>query len=165
MKVKVAETAGFCFGVKRAVDKVYQLIEEDTHPIYTLGPIIHNEEVVTDLAAKGVQVIEEKDLPSLTEGTVVIRSHGVGKAIYQELKENYYKFPAQLPPLTWLDDSVPASPKEVFVERQGDELRLSWQKPEGETRDLTYTVYYSLADSVDTSLASSILATNIPSGE
>ena len=53
MKVKVAETAGFCFGVKRAVDKVYQLIEEGTHPIYTLGPIIHNEEVVTDLAATG----------------------------------------------------------------------------------------------------------------
>lgn len=83
------------------------------------------------------------------------------KGLYQELKEKYYKFPAQLPPLTWLDDSVPASPKEVFVERQGDELRLSWQKPEGETRDLTYTVYYSLADSVDSSLASSILATNI----
>ena len=92
MKVKVAETAGFCFGVKRAVDKVYQLIEEGTHPIYTLGPIIHNEEVVTDLAAKGVQVIEEKDLPSLTEGTVVIRSHGVGKAIYQELKENHLNY-------------------------------------------------------------------------
>ena len=92
MKVKVAETAGFCFGVKLAVDKVYQLIEEGTHPIYTLGPIIHNEEVVTDLAAKGVQVIEEKDLASLKEGTVVIRSHGVGKAIYQELKENHLNY-------------------------------------------------------------------------
>ena len=92
MKVKVAETAGFCFGVKRAVDKVYQLIEEGTHPIYTLGPIIHNEEVVTDLAAKGVQVIEEKDLASLTEGTGVIRSHGVGNAIYQELKENHLNY-------------------------------------------------------------------------
>ena len=92
MKVKVAETAGFCFGVKRAVDKVYQLIEEGTHPIYTLGPIIHNEEVVTDLATKGVQVIEEKDLASLAEGTVVIRSHGVGKAIYQELKENHLNY-------------------------------------------------------------------------
>mgnify|MGYP000461305940 CR=1 FL=1 len=43
MKVKVAKTAGFCFGVKRAVDKVYQLIEEGVSPIYTLGPIIHNE--------------------------------------------------------------------------------------------------------------------------
>lgn len=92
MKVKVAETAGFCFGVKRAVDRVYQLIEENTHPIYTLGPIIHNEEVVADLAAKGVQVIEEKDLASLTGGTVVIRSHGVGKTIYQELKENHLNY-------------------------------------------------------------------------
>lgn len=50
MKVKVAKTAGFCFGVKRAVDKVYQLIEQGVQPIYTLGPIIHNEEVVSDLA-------------------------------------------------------------------------------------------------------------------
>ena len=56
MKVKVAKTAGFCFGVKRAVDKVYQLIEEGVSPIYTLGPIIHNEEVVSDLESRGVQV-------------------------------------------------------------------------------------------------------------
>ena len=92
MKVKVAETAGFCFGVKRAVDKVYQLIEEGIHPIYTLGPIIHNEEVVSDLAERGVEVIEEKDLASLSDGTVVIRSHGVGKQIYQELRENHLDY-------------------------------------------------------------------------
>ena len=92
MKVKVARTAGFCFGVKRAVDKVYQLIEQGIQPIYTLGPIIHNEEVVSDLAARGVQVIEEKDLDTLSGGTVVIRSHGVGKAIYQELKENHLNY-------------------------------------------------------------------------
>ena len=48
MKVKVAETAGFCFGVKRAVDKVYELIGTEQKPIYTLGPIIHNEGVCTD---------------------------------------------------------------------------------------------------------------------
>ena len=92
MKVKVAETAGFCFGVKRAVDKVYQLIEEGIHPIYTLGPIIHNEEVVSDLAERGVAVIEEKDLASLSGGTVVIRSHGVGKQIYQELREYHLDY-------------------------------------------------------------------------
>ena len=92
MKVKVAETAGFCFGVKRAVDKVYQLIEEGIHPIYTLGPIIHNEEVVSDLAERGVEVIEEKDLASLSGGTVVIRSHGVGKQIYQELREYHLDY-------------------------------------------------------------------------
>ena len=52
MKVKVAETAGFCFGVKRAVDKVYELIDTEQKPIYTLGPIIHNEGVVADLEAR-----------------------------------------------------------------------------------------------------------------
>ena len=76
MNVKVAETAGFCFGVQRAVDRVYELIGSDAAPIYTLGPIIHNEEVVSDLEKKGVAVICKKDLGSLKGGTVVIRSHG-----------------------------------------------------------------------------------------
>lgn len=52
MNIKVAETAGFCFGVQRAVDRVYELIGSDAAPIYTLGPIIHNEEVVSDLEKK-----------------------------------------------------------------------------------------------------------------
>ena len=81
MKVKVAETAGFCFGVKRAVDKVYQLIEDGVSPIYTLGPIIHNEEVVSDLESRD-------DLDHIKSVTVVIRSHGVGREIYEKLKEN-----------------------------------------------------------------------------
>ena len=71
MKVKVAKTAGFCFGVKRAVDKVYQLIEEGVSPIYTL-PIIHNEEVVSDLESRGVQVIQAEELDQIRDGTVVI---------------------------------------------------------------------------------------------
>ena len=86
MKVKTAKTAGFCFGVKRAVDKVYELIENGVSPIYTLGPIIHNEEVVSDFEKKGVTVISEADIPKLHEGTVVIRSHGVGRRIYDMLK-------------------------------------------------------------------------------
>lgn len=86
MKVKVAETAGFCFGVKRAVDKVYELIESGVSPIYTLGPIIHNEEVVSDLEKKGVAVVSEEELSELSRGTIVIRSHGVGKAVYDKLK-------------------------------------------------------------------------------
>ena len=91
MKVKVAETAGFCFGVKRAVNKVYELIDTEQKPIFTLGPIIHNEGVVADLEARGVHVIAEADLDSpddtLQNGTVVIRSHGVGKPIYDKVKE------------------------------------------------------------------------------
>lgn len=86
MKVKTAKTAGFCFGVKRAVDRVYELIGEGVAPIYTLGPIIHNEEVVSDLEKKGVTVISEEDIPHIHEGTVVIRSHGVGRSVYDELK-------------------------------------------------------------------------------
>ena len=84
MNVKVAEHAGFCFGVRRAVDKVYELIESQEKPIYTLGPIIHNESVVGDLEAKGVKVIENiEQLHSVRDGVVVIRSHGVGRAVYE----------------------------------------------------------------------------------
>ena len=87
MEVKVAKTAGFCFGVQRAVDKVYELLASPDARIYTLGPIIHNETVVSDLEQKGVSVIEEQDLDTLKEGTVVIRSHGVGRRVYEKLKE------------------------------------------------------------------------------
>ena len=88
MEVKVAKTAGFCFGVQRAVDKVYELIGSCPDKLFTLGPIIHNEEVVGDLEKKGVQVASEEELGSLPEeSTVVIRSHGVGKEVYDQLKE------------------------------------------------------------------------------
>ena len=88
MKVKVAKTAGFCFGVQRAVDKVYELIGSCPDRLFTLGPIIHNEEVVNDLEKKGVRVASEDDLRTLPEGsTVVIRSHGVGKKVYDHLEE------------------------------------------------------------------------------
>lgn len=83
------------------------------------------------------------------------------KGLYDELKNNYYKNPALLPPLTWLNDTPPAAPSEVRVERSGDELQLSWQKPETEKEALSYTVYYSLVDSIDTSSSRSILATGI----
>ena len=90
MEVIVAKTAGFCFGVERAVNKVYEQInKQDGRPIYTYGPIIHNEEVVKDLEKKGVQVIETEDeLRQLKEGIVIIRSHGVGRHIYDLLEEN-----------------------------------------------------------------------------
>lgn len=88
MEVKVAKTAGFCFGVKRAVDLVYKEAEESPcKPVYTYGPIIHNEEVIADLEARGVRVIDtEKELDQIQTGTVIIRSHGVGKAIYDHIE-------------------------------------------------------------------------------
>ncbi len=89
MEVTVAKTAGFCFGVRRAVEKVYEQIETSTKSVYTYGPIIHNEEVVNDLKHRGVSVIEdEEQLKALKSGVVIIRSHGVGKRIYDILNTN-----------------------------------------------------------------------------
>ena len=85
MEIRLAKSAGFCFGVKRAVEQVYNHAEMGGK-IYTYGPIIHNEEVVKDLEEKGVQVIEEDSLDSVKEGTVIIRSHGVEKAVCDRIK-------------------------------------------------------------------------------
>ena len=81
MEITLAKTAGFCFGVKRAVEMVYSHTGKEN--VYTYGPIIHNEEVVEDLKKKGVGVLHtEEDIENLAEGTVIIRSHGVRKEIY-----------------------------------------------------------------------------------
>ncbi len=91
MKVIVAKTAGFCFGVKKAVDKVYEQIEKQkTGRIYTFGPIIHNEQVVADLEEKGVKVIDtDEELKKLDEGTIIIRSHGASKYIYDIIEKKH----------------------------------------------------------------------------
>lgn len=91
MKVITAKSAGFCFGVKRAVDMVYEEIEKGGR-IFTYGPIIHNEEVVRDLEKKGVHVLNsEEELRAVHEGTVIIRSHGVEKRIYDIIRDQGLK--------------------------------------------------------------------------
>lgn len=87
-QVTVAKSAGFCFGVKRAVETVYRQLEDKEHNIYTFGPIIHNEEVVADLASKGVQVVDSlEEIENLTPGVMIIRSHGVGRVVYERLEQ------------------------------------------------------------------------------
>lgn len=91
-KLIVAETAGFCFGVRKAVDTVYAEIGRNDGEVYTYGPIIHNEEVIRDLEEKGVRVLHsEEELQNLKQGTVIIRSHGVGKRIYDICKANHIR--------------------------------------------------------------------------
>ena len=88
MEVILAKSAGFCFGVKRAVDTVYSEVEKGKK-IYTFGPIIHNDEVVSDLEKKGVTVINDPDeVKDLSEGTIIIRSHGVSKKINDLLESS-----------------------------------------------------------------------------
>ena len=87
MEIKVAKNAGFCFGVKRAVELVNKLSSEGK-PVYTYGEIIHNENVVKELESKGVQVVNDLDeLRNLKKGTLVIRSHGIPKADYDKLSK------------------------------------------------------------------------------
>lgn len=87
-EVKLAKSAGFCFGVKRAVDLVYEEVKKGGD-IYTYGPIIHNEEVVGDLENKGVRVINSpEEIDNLKSGTIIIRSHGVSKDIYDRMINN-----------------------------------------------------------------------------
>ena len=86
MEINIAKSAGFCFGVRRAVDTVYK--ESAKKNVYTYGPIIHNDEVVADLERQGVGVINDSnEFRSLGKGTIIIRSHGVPKAIYDEIAE------------------------------------------------------------------------------
>ena len=93
MEVRLAECAGFCFGVKRAVDTVYEQLKTGK-TIYTYGPIVHNEEVVKELEEKGVRVLENIEAlqnlamdGSNSRAAVIIRAHGVPKIIYDILEE------------------------------------------------------------------------------
>lgn len=88
MKVTVAKNAGFCFGVERAVNRAYEEASNSDKPIYTYGPIIHNEQVVEDLEQKGIKVVNSLEELSKKEiGTVIIRSHGVSKDVYTKIEE------------------------------------------------------------------------------
>lgn len=83
-QIILAKTAGFCFGVDRAVNLVYELVGEGKK-VCTLGPIIHNAQLVADLESKGVKIID--DISQAPQGyTVVVRTHGVEKSVLDELE-------------------------------------------------------------------------------
>ncbi|MFI3200251.1 MAG: 4-hydroxy-3-methylbut-2-enyl diphosphate reductase [Eubacteriales bacterium] len=100
MEVIVAKSAGFCFGVQRAVEQVYEHVESGL-PVYTYGPIIHNEQVVEELEGKGVVTLySEHDLERISHkmnenetsfiGKVVVRSHGIGKSIQEKIEKSHF---------------------------------------------------------------------------
>nr|WP_314610502.1 4-hydroxy-3-methylbut-2-enyl diphosphate reductase [uncultured Lachnoanaerobaculum sp.] len=91
MKVELAKSAGFCFGVEKAVNTVYEEAKKENEIVYTLGPIIHNEEVVKDMKKRGVEAVKMEDLASLPKGTVIIRSHGVSRDVYNFVKNSGHR--------------------------------------------------------------------------
>lgn len=88
-EVTLANKAGFCFGVKRAVEETIRLREKYDKDIYTLGPLIHNNDVVKSLEEKGIHSITLEEAYNLKKNdVVVIRSHGVGKNVFDHLRKN-----------------------------------------------------------------------------
>lgn len=90
MKLYIAEHAGFCFGVKRAVDIATDIVNNrgDTN-VYSLGPLVHNPQVVENFSSKGLKVIDNTD--NLKEGKVIIRSHGVSYMVEKKIEESKLK--------------------------------------------------------------------------
>lgn len=85
MEIVLAESLGFCMGVKRAVDLAYRALEKaDGREVVTLGPLIHNAQEIDRLAADGVRIADANTIPE--NGTVIIRAHGVAPKNYEALK-------------------------------------------------------------------------------
>jgi (E)-4-hydroxy-3-methyl-but-2-enyl pyrophosphate reductase len=89
MKIIVAKTAGFCMGVRRAVELALDAPSQYPEPIYTFGPLIHNPQVLALFADKGVTVLDE--IPEHGSGTVIVRAHGIPPGTRQRLKESGFK--------------------------------------------------------------------------
>ena len=86
-KITLAENAGFCFGVQRAVEEAIKIQKQYSKKIYTLGPLIHNNDVVKFLEENNIYSVEFENIDMLKEGDViVIRSHGVGIEVIESLK-------------------------------------------------------------------------------
>jgi (E)-4-hydroxy-3-methyl-but-2-enyl pyrophosphate reductase len=85
MKILIAKTSGFCMGVRRAVEMVLDAPDQNTNPIFTYGPLIHNPQVLNLLKSKDISVLDE--IPSHGDGTVLIRAHGVPPSTKEKLKE------------------------------------------------------------------------------
>ncbi|MFH1008673.1 MAG: 4-hydroxy-3-methylbut-2-enyl diphosphate reductase [Candidatus Latescibacterota bacterium] len=89
MRVELAEGSGFCFGVKRAIQMAFEVAEGEPDPFYTLGPIIHNPQMVTRLEEKGIRMIahpEEGD-----PGMLIVRSHGVAPEVIQAAERHGHR--------------------------------------------------------------------------
>ena len=122
MKITLAKTAGFCFGVDRAVTTVYDLLDSGKK-VCTLGPIIHNPQLVGELEVRGVRIVN--DAQEVAEGeTLVIRSHGVPEAVVNSLQENKIEyFDATCPFVSKIHKIVKeASSKGDIILIAGDQL-------------------------------------------
>ena len=87
MEIVIGKTAGFCYGVERAIEGAKKELEDDNKKVYCLGEIVHNKEVVKDLENRGIQFIEDISEIKEKNSKTIIRAHGIPENIYQECKE------------------------------------------------------------------------------
>lgn len=90
MQITLAKTAGFCFGVNRAVTMLYDLVNDGVK-VSTLGPIIHNPQVISDLESRGVKILESAENAS-PDAKIVIRTHGVEKDVLSFCEEKHFDY-------------------------------------------------------------------------
>lgn len=137
-KIIVAESAGFCFGVNRAINILYKLIEEKK-PACTLGPIIHNMQMVNELREKGVRTIDKISEAKENE-TIVIRSHGVPQSIVDEIKERHLDYiDATCPFVSKIHKIVSETDDDSIVIIAGDKNHPEVQGIMGHCKSKCYT--------------------------
>lgn len=89
MEIIIAKDSGLCYGVKRAIQIAKETLSKEKGKVFTLGDLIHNPQVISDLEQQGIR--SREDMDELTEGTVIIRSHGVSPDIYKKIEEKNIK--------------------------------------------------------------------------
>ena len=137
-KIIVAESAGFCFGVNRAINILYKLIEEKK-PACTLGPIIHNMQMVNELREKGVRTIDKISEAKENE-TIVIRSHGVPQSIVDEINERHLDYiDATCPFVSKIHKIVSETDDDSIVIIAGDKNHPEVQGIMGHCKSKCYT--------------------------
>lgn len=90
MKIILAKSAGFCFGVNNAIKIAHKLIDNGNEKVYTLGPLIHNEQVILELEQKGVSVLSDVS-EAVPGSSVIIRAHGITPEVYEKLEQKQVK--------------------------------------------------------------------------
>lgn len=137
-KIIVAESAGFCFGVNRAINILYKLIDENK-PACTLGPIIHNMQMVNELREKGVRTIDKISEAKGNE-TIVIRSHGVPQSIVDEINERHLDYiDATCPFVSKIHKIVSETDDDSIVIIAGDKNHPEVQGIMGHCKSKCYT--------------------------
>lgn len=133
MEIIKVKNAGFCFGVKRAIDLALETVKKEKNHVYTLGPLIHNPQVCERLKKQGI--IEAKDLSEIKSGIIILRSHGVPPKLYEEISQAGFK----------IVDAVCPNVKKVQqlaheLKEEGYEVIVVGEKNHPEVRSIIGTV-------------------------